>query len=84
MASFDVLKKTPTGLFASSRLNLTSALSKDMAPSFMRFNRMIFASSSNFKMAFLIVFSVVYASFVIDISLGIIQSCVSIMCWASS
>ena len=32
LASLEVLKNTPTGIIVSSRLNLTSALSKEIAP----------------------------------------------------
>ena len=50
-ASFDVLKKTDSGLSSSSRLKLTSTRSKEIAPFFIRLERKIFACLSKILIA---------------------------------
>ena len=51
LAAFDSLKNTPVGFAFSSKLNFTSTLSKDIAPSFILCFLRIFANSFNFNVA---------------------------------
>ncbi len=84
LASFDVLKNTPVGFASLSRSNLTSTLSKEIAPSFIRCPRIILASLSNSKVASTKASSTVYVLPVNETSAGISLLLDSIIACASS
>ena len=72
LASLLVLKWIPIGFASSSNLNLTSTLSKEIAPSRIRCERIFLANSSIFRMAWAISLDVSYAFPVSETSLGIV------------